>query len=165
MGLFGALGRIVQGKPVFEVSHQNQQPPASQPVAGEATNTTQQAPRGPKVIPQVYVERVECRTEGSHLECELTLQNDAQVTIELEKIELMGSVQYLNAFIRPGEEREYRAFSGNRPNQTYNDRCRIFYKDPSGDYFCSEHHIEFQKLSDNTYTINRIRFMPPVRDI
>jgi hypothetical protein len=153
MGFFKTFGNILQGKPVFETPKQPEQIQSS-PVAG-----------GPKVVPQAYIERVECRENGRELDCDAIIQNYSNERLELDKVEILGKTQYLNTFIDPGQEYELQLFDDTRPNNTNQNQCNIYYKNAAGDYFCSVHTIEFKQLPDNTYSINYIKFQSPVRDV
>lgn len=154
MGFFKTFSNILQGKPVFPVQNQPGQPPQTAPTAG-----------GPKVIPQAYIERVECRVNGTQLDCDAIIQNYSNERIELEKVEILGKTLYLNTFVDPGQEYELQLFDDARPQNTYKNQCNVYYKNAAGDYFCSVHNIEFKQLPDRTYTINYIKFLPPVRDV
>lgn len=155
MGFFNTFKNIVTGKPVFEVA------PPNKPAHHAEPST----PGGPKVIPAAYIERVQCRLNGSEMECEAIVQNYAQKELLLDKIEILGNTHYLNSErISPGEETELTVFDGERPHNTYNGQVNLYYKDESGDYFCAVHNIEFTKQPDNSYSINYIKFRN-VRDV
>ena len=159
MGFLSGLGRLIQGKPVFEAGQPSQAgvngAPAPMPSGGASPSPA----AGPKVYPQVYIERVECRTIGGNMDCDVVIQNYSQGQIELDRIELFGKAQQLDIFLRAGEEREFRVYNGVRPTATNQSSCKVYYKDATGDYFYSEHHIEFRQEADGTYTVNRIRFL------
>jgi hypothetical protein len=155
MGFFNAFKNIVVGKPLFEV------PPPNAPGEPQAATT----PGGPKVIPAAYIEQVQCRQNGQEMECEATIQNHAQKELVLDKVEIFGKTLYLNSQrLSPGEEHEINLFDGPRPNNTANSQVNLYYKDESGDYFCSIHNIEFVQQPDSTYAINYIKFQN-LRDV
>ncbi len=162
MGFFSSLSKIVQGKPVFEPNQDKAQPgqPTAEGVPNISATPTAQPPAasGPKVYPQVYIERVECQEPGTNMDCDVSIKNFSAGEVELDRIELFGKSHELNTLLRSGEAREFRVYSGPRPKTSNQTSCKIFYKDGTGDYFCSEHYIEFQQMPDQTYTINRIRF-------
>lgn len=152
MGFFNVLGRLIKGQPAFVVEDPKQKT-TLQPTAQSAQ------PAGPKVYPQVYIEQVRCRMQGAEMDLEVDIHNHSQGQVELDKIEIFGRRQELDIFLRPGEERECNVFEGPRPTTTNQTSCRIFYKDATGDYFASEHYIEFKQEADRTYSVNRIRFV------
>lgn len=154
MGFFNAFKNIVLGKPVFEAPGQNQAQP-----------TVTHQGSGPKVIPQMYIERVNCQTSGDDMEVEVVVQNYSQQELVLDKITLLGQTQFLNSkSVSPGEEDDISAFDGDRPKNTHDSQCLLYYKNEEGDYFCTAHLVEFEKLPDNTFKVRNIRFSQ-VRDI
>lgn len=158
MGFFNAFKNIVLGKPVFTTPQQQKQ-------AEHLAHGGTVPPPGPKILPQMVVERVNVQANGHELEVEAIVQNNGAHELLLDKIELLGKTVYLNGVhVSPGEEHEFTAYNGPRPNNTYNGQCLLYYKDESGDYFASQHNIEFNQLPDGTYSINYIRFQN-VRDV
>ncbi|HSW81106.1 MAG TPA: hypothetical protein VLG40_01800 [Candidatus Saccharimonas sp.] len=154
MGFFGALGKILQGKPVFTAGQGN----AAQPGAPVVSSTSG------KVFPQVSIEHVECRTNGGGMDIDAFIQNYSQGQVQLDKIELFGHTTQVPVFLRPGEDREQRIYDGPRPTATNQPNLELYYKDASGDYFCADHYVEFTQQADRTYTVQRIRFLR-VRDV
>lgn len=158
MGFFNALKNIALGKPVFEASPQKQQ-------VAPVHETASQAHTGPKIIPQLYIERTNCHTSGDDMEVEVVIQNYSNEELLLDKIEMLGQSKYLNAKrVGPGEEDDLTAFDGDRPKNTYSTECLVYYKNEAGDYFCSNHNVEYQKMPDDTYMVRTIRFLH-VRDV
>lgn len=156
MGFFKALKNIALGKPVFEVTPQKN---------ATTTHQTQPGKTGPKVVPQLYVERTNCRTSGDDMEVEVVVQNYSQQELLLDKVELLGHVAYLNSKeVSPGEEDDITAFEGDRPKDTHGAQCLVYYKNKEGDYFCSVHNVEYQQLPDGTYMVRTVRFMH-VKDV
>jgi len=156
MGFFGALGKILQGKPVFTPDQGNGgqpgAPAAPQPAAGD------------KVYPQVSIEHVQCRTTGGGMDIDAFIQNYSSGQVQLDKIELFGHTAQVTTFLRPGEDREFRIYDGPRPTATNQPNLELYYKNASGDYFCADHYMEFTQQADRTYTVERIRFLR-VRDV
>lgn len=166
--IFEGLQRLLTGKPVF--TNEDTAPKDNGIQQAPGVPNQQPAPvapshTGPKVIPQVMIEEQECHEHGGNIECRANIKNHSQMQIELDKIRILNTTRELDSFLRPGEEREYLLYSGPRPQNTYNNKAELQYKDPTGDYFASTHYLEFEKLSDNTYTIRRIKFQGPVRDV
>lgn len=164
---FESLSRLIKGKPVFTEEDQkwDDEPKPAPEAPAPASATTPDVAAGPKIVPVVFVESIECRTNGANMDCDAVIHNNSQVRIELDKIRLLGTSRELDNFLNPGGEREFRIYSGPRPQNTYSTTAELLYKDPSGDYFSATHQIEFEKESDSTYTIRRMRFIPPVRDV
>jgi hypothetical protein len=160
MGFMGGFGRLLQGKPIFEV------PPESN-VKKDALVEQSQAntQSGPKVIPTVYIERSEYHNNGSHMQVMATIRNHSAQEIELNTITILGVSRNLNLLLRPGENRECTIYEGERPhNHTY-DNAYLRYKDQTGDYFETHHTVEFRQELDGTYHVYQMRYAGPVKDI
>ena len=153
---FESLRRVVTGEPMFRADERApQQPSAPQkPVVRQ----------GPKVLPLVTIGRTQCRNNGGHMECELVIQNRSQQNVRLQRIELLGITDELGEFLQPGGEREY-SFNVAPLTSTQQNQAKLFYLNDGGDYFCSVHLVNFEKMSDGTYWVKDFRFMSPVRDV
>jgi hypothetical protein len=160
MGFFGALARIVQGKPVFEANQPNAAPQQPQmPTAATPDQSQPYAASGQKVYPQVGIERTTCHTHGSNMDLDLYIQNHSQAQVDLDRLEILGTSRDLGTFLRPGEEREFRVYSGPRPNNTNMSNVQLYIRNQAGDMFCADFHIEFRQEADHTYTTDRIRYV------
>lgn len=160
MGFFGALGRIIQGKPVFEA---NQPPATPQPQMPTSAAPPAQNPlytaSGQKVYPQVEIERTTYHTHGGNMDLDLYIRNHSQSQIDLDRLEILGTSRDLGTFLRPGEEREFRVYSGPRPNNTNMPNVQLYIRNEVGDMFCADFHIEFRQEADHTYTTDRVRYV------
>lgn len=159
MGFLDGLGRMMQGKPVFEPSSgHNQTSQNNQP-------SSPASPGSSKVIPIVRVERVELHTDGSHMRVIAAIQNDSGGMVMLDKIRLLGTQKELDHQLRPGESREFTVYDGPRPNNHNYDDAELYFRDMNGDYFLAKHVVLFRQEADNTYSVYDIRFTGPVKDI
>lgn len=161
-GFFESMGRLFKGEPVFNAEDGGNKIVQR---AGDPTQSSPTAPVGPKILPQVMISRWECREQGAGLHCEIMIRNFSQGGVTLDKIELLNVRDELGEHLEPGEEYEYQFNLPNRPRDTHEDECKLYFKNAAGDYFCSVHQIEFEQQADNTYSILRFRFIPPVRDV
>ncbi len=164
MGFLDGLGKLIQGKPVFEVPQDIQDSPSKdddqqRPLAEQTPSS------GPKIIPTVVIERSEYSNSGSSTRLTARIKNQSQNLIELDKIRLLGTSIELDGQLRAGESREFNIFEGNRPNHDNYDDAYLVYKNDTGDYFESYHTVEFRKENDDTYNIYSFRFVGPVRDV
>jgi len=160
---FEGLKRLVQGKPVF-TADDTQRPKAISPRPMQPQSSP--VISGPKVIPQVYVERTESESHGNGMRCKITIQNASQAHITLQYIELLGQTRELGRIVDPGEEYELLWDFATRPRDTTYDDCNLYYKDSATtDAFCSRHTVTFEKQSDTGFTVARIAFYPPIRDV
>lgn len=145
----------MQGKPVFEVP---QQPTEARPTAPPASH-------GPKELPEVEVERVECHINGSHMQLSCHIKNMSPGNVELDKIRLLGTVRELDTWLKPGESRECIVFDGPTLNNRNYDDAYLSYKGADGDYVEAYHTVEFRQEPNNTYSVTHIRRSGPLKDI
>lgn len=172
---FEGLKRVVSGQPVFRqgedadgVTHKtdqqqgSEQQPLSQPVDAEVVELT-----GPKVIPEVFIERIEYRNTGANMDVSIQVNNRSQQEVMVDKLVLLGQTRAINYVLRPGESRELEGYSGPRLNHRNYTNCELQYRDQAtGDYFSSLHLVEYEAQEvDGTYNIRNIRFTPPIKDI
>lgn len=167
MGFWDFAKKMVMGEPVFKAQQNaqnnagHQQPTKPEHTAGEPAAR----PAGPKVIPQVMIERWLCDEKGAGLHCEITVRNYSKGGVVLQRIEVLGVRDELGYHLDAGEHYEFQLHLGLRPKDTHLDVCDIYFKDETGDYFLAKHQIEFEKLPDGTFNILRFRLIPPIRDI
>lgn len=172
------LRRLVNGEPIFRAGEDVENPQHVQdkddwdmpPQAHTAAQQTTPAPAprtgGPKIVPLVTVERVECHPNGSNMGVTVHIRNHAAGDVMIDKITLLGQMRELDRTLQPGEQFEFmNAYNGPRPNNRNYTHCEVQYRDEHGDYFSAVHNAEFDQEPDGTYTINRLRFIPPVKDI
>lgn len=182
---FEGLKRMLSGQPVFrpgedvdgrELKQNPQykpdippQQPMQQPVSQHSAEVvTQQSGQqaGPKVIPQAIVERVENRINGQYLDISITIRNNSQGNIMLDKIMLLGMTRELDRHLGPGQEFEFvSVYNGPLLKNRSYTHAEIQYRNDAGDYFSAIHNVEFEQKPDGTYTIYHMRFIPPVKDI
>lgn len=153
MGFFETLKRLAQGKPPFEVpvdakTGQMQQPEASQPAPVRT---------GPKVVPHVEIERTTSRLNGNRLLVTCIIQNNAQDTIMLDKMRMIGTSRELDTYLRPGEERQFNVYDGTAPTNTNYSTAELYFRDSTGDYFSADHLIEYEREHDGNYTITEFK--------
>lgn len=173
---FEGLKRILTGKPVFQPGEDidgvelnddphlpdGQTAPSVTPPPAEAVVNKS----GQKIIPLATIVKVENRVSGDYLDISLTVQNNSQIDLEIEEIEILGTSHQTNRVLRPGEMYEFvSVYNGARlTHRNYTD-CEVRYQTDGDDSFSAVHNVEFKQEADGTYTISRIRFIPPVKDI
>lgn len=152
------------GEPVFKPQNsqqQNNQPPPAQSASG----APQTAQTGPKVLPQVMIERWQCVPQGQGLHGELLIRNYSQGPVMLQRIELMGLRDELGNTVNRGETYEFVFNLSSRLKDINLDECRLYFRNEQGDYFMALHQVEYDKLPDGTYNVKRFRLLPPIRDV
>ena len=188
MGLMRTLGRIFRGEPAFQPGDESRPEPyhvphdmslagrhvvgephagtaAHQPEASQPEAAHPETPHGPKEFPEVTINRFHVQEHEHGLECELHIHNHSHGQIHLTRLEILGMVDRLSYFLAPGAMREVVVHLPTRPTNTAMNQCKLFYEDETGDYFSSVHMVQFVQLPDKTYTIHRINFLPPIRDV
>ncbi len=179
MGFFDAMRKIVMGEPMFKVPPQPGQQNQPAQTGQEPQQTEQkQIPHnpitgepipeqhyGPKVLPQVMIERWLCEPHGDGLKCELKIRNYSAGPVTLQRIEVMGLRDELGRTVDAGEMYEFLFTLPNRMKNTNLDECRLYFRNELGDYFMALHQVEYDKLPDGTYNVRRFRLLPPIRDV
>ena len=156
MGFFEGLGRMVKGEPVFQAGDSSSN-------GGEGDKNSSSS--GVKNIPVVIVEQVDHRDQSGQAESYWTVKNTGNKTVILDKIIAFGQTQPHERYLQPSEEFEIRVYRGPSLQNGSYTKAELQYRDESGDYFSSEHLIEYSAESDGTYEVVRVRFLSPVRDI
>lgn len=160
MGLFGAIGKIIAGKPVFEP----EQKVANGGQSVDSTAATRPVSRTED--PVVRVKRVECRASGPRLEIFADIHNEAHEPIFLDRIILAGNRRELDSQLNAGQARQYLVYSGPLMSQPPKGYAEIHYrKQTDGDYFADYHEIRSRRIGDEGYEITELLMRGPVRDI
>ena len=173
MGFFTIVKRLVKGEPPFQV----EEPKPVESVTPETqTNTKTEStefgtPRdaeGLKILPRVSIDRIECRVNGTNMECFGVLDNYSDFRMELDRVILLNVEKKFDedTFLEPRKQKEYLLYSGPTASSESNINCELYYKNESEDYFNAHHVVDFSLNSDGTtYIFDSINFEPPVRDI
>lgn len=160
MGFWGAVGKIVSGKPVFEP----QDNPAANGQAASGVPGAQPARRTED--PVVRIKRVECRASGPRLEVFADIHNEAREPIYLDRIILSGKNRELDSQLNAGQARQYLIYSGPLLMQPPKGYAEVHYrKQRDGDYFADYHEIRSRNMGREGYEITELLMRGPVRDI
>jgi hypothetical protein len=155
MGFFGALGKVLAGKPIYDTN--------------SAPNTATGQPARPgstaKVVPVVRITRVESPIQNGRLEVNVDVRNESAVTVRLDKIQLLGTTHDLDYDLRPGEVREVPVYSGPPVRDESNHYAEIQYRTESGDYFAAQHEVRYRREGDGLLHISECRLVTPIKDI
>lgn len=155
MGFADGLGRFLSGKPVFQTTT----PPSGNESA------SQQAPAGvTKQIPRVVVIRAETAMRGDNIDVSAVIKNESNVEVFVDKILLFGRTVELDDFLRPGEAREHRLYSGQKFAQQNSAQCELQYRKQDGDFFSTQHTVVYG-FRDGSYVVDNIRPVGSVNDI
>jgi hypothetical protein len=154
MGFFGALGKVLAGKPIYG-------PEDVQPQAGSEPSAQ---PSG-KVVPTLRMTRVECPVEGTRMDVYVNIHNESTVEVFVDRMKLLGTVRQIDSQLRPGEARQFHVYSGSvLQNADHND-AEVQYRTTTGDYFAARHNVRFQQEGDHTYRVSEFHLVLPIVDM
>jgi hypothetical protein len=171
MGFFGALGKIVAGKPVFTPEGEQK---AAEPAPINAAQPNQQispwdsltTSAVPKTIPQLRLGRIENRVQNGRYELYVDIMNASAEPVFIDNITLLGARAELDSQLRPGETRQYRVYNAQPLTSQPNGYAELrFRKQADGDYFMAYYQMRFEHESDGFYKITEFRPTGPVKDI
>jgi hypothetical protein len=148
---FETLGNIVSGKPVFTPG--NSSKPQLNSASGELMSS------GPKVIKQVQITEVDCVEAGTGFECWISVHNNSNDKLDLNKLDFLGRSTDLQTILMPGEERKFKVYQGPHLLSPGPNTCNLEYIDSVGDYFIANHNVTFRQIGDGTHEIDRINFV------
>lgn len=117
-----------------------------------------------KQIPQLRIEDIDVRNNGSSMELHCIVRNDSDKQIFLDKVRILGVKREIDTALRNYEARKFLLYSGPRPNNTSYGAAEIDYHH-EGDYFQAKCRVEFRQEPDKTYTVHRLTVIGPAKDI
>lgn len=184
MGFWDVTKRLLQGKQAFEAPNSPQKgkavdewgDPIDDPdpvdvhhvsATGDRIHRNQRVNnQGYKVIPEAEIIHTRPYVSGSSLELWVTIRNNAQFPIFLDKSVIFGFKQELDYPLSPGGTREFMIYRGAERRDNGYKYAELYYRDEgSGDYFCAAHMIGYEHRSDGTYEIDGFDLVRPVKDV
>jgi hypothetical protein len=160
MGFFGALGKILAGKPVYGPEDGSTPPVGAQPQPGVAAGP-QSAQR---IIPVVRVARVESPISGSRMEVNLEIRNESPVTVWIHRVHLLGAVRELNDDLQPGQSHEFQIYAGPVPRNDALRQAEVEYRTEAGSYFSARHDVLYRQQPDGWH-VYQLRLMMPIKEL
>ena len=158
MGIFGAFGRALMGKPAY----------TPEQVSKEASSEAGQpaASAGPKTIPTVRIGRVENHASGQRLDVYADIHNESGEAIFIDRALLLGMRRELDSQLRPGESRQFVLYSGPLLMRQPSGYVELQYRKQSdGDYFANYHVIRSRQEGAQGFIITECLPAGPVKDI
>lgn len=166
MGFLNGLGRMLQGKPVFEDPNQVTQAHDSQAISSQAGDRTPTDSHGNKIIPEIRIAHCRSRINGSSMTTTAWLTNTSSVEIELDKIIVAGVRTELDRRLTAGSGHEVIVYRGPIMMNDHNQRADLQYKTvPGGDYFLARFDIEYDRQPSGTYMLEDFQPQSTIRDI
>lgn len=163
MGLWSGLTKIVQGKPVFEVTGRE----SDQPPAESAPVTTPTASRPElNTIPELEVENCESDINGSEMLVTAWVTNRSSEEIEVDKIVMLGLTTEIDRIFSPGQAHELKLYKGKVPTSDSYHTANLYYKRRSdGNYFCADFRLEYDFDRQGLYKVEELHPIRPIRDV
>lgn len=175
MGFWDVTKRLIQGKPAFEASSQDDwdDDAPTTDFAEDRTAKRQEHDEtnlfdadGHKHIPVAAVTNVKTTQSGDHIEVWATVTNQSEREVRLDKIILLGTTFAMNYPLHGGSQRVFRVYSGPQMKHDSYKKADLYYQDVlANDYFMAEHFVEYRYESDGTYDINDFNLVHPIRDV
>ena len=161
MGFFGAMGRIIAGKPVYTP----EDIPGEQSVASQAMPQSPAASAGPKMIPQIHLGRVESHLQGGRLDMYGDMENPSTELVFIDKLALLGQHREVDRELRPGERHQVLLYSSAPIVAAPQGYLELQYrKQADGDYFKAFYQIRFER-TQHGFEITEFRQAGTVKDI
>ncbi len=183
MGFWDVTKRMLQGKPAFEVPQSAQKGKAvdewddpvhdpdpvdvSDAENGERIHRNQRVnAQGYKIVPETEIIRVEPRYSGEYIDLWVTVRNQSQYPVFLDKTSIFGMKQELDYPLPPGGQRDFSIYRGKQLTHDSYKYAELYYKDEgSDDYFCATHMIQYDHQSDGRYDVVDMKLVRPIKDV
>lgn len=167
---FDFMGKMIQGKPVFDAGDKPEDPTQSQATVTPSTTVEPAAPLIRKedqhTFPVAYVKHVVTHFGSNDMKIYCHIVNTWSQPIELDKIRLLDTKRELDAFLRAGEEREFLVYDGPKMQRQVHEAQLDYKTHEEGDYFEAIHDVTFTyHAEDKTYSVDEMHLRLPIRDI
>lgn len=163
MGFFKALGKMIQGKPVFEVSGDakdnfatdkrvvSSQPPPAVVLPPDPVEEK------PTVIPTFALQHCQTHINGDDIDVTVWATNTSDVDIEIDKCVILDTKTEIDRRLSPGQAHEITLYRGPIPTTNLAHKANIFYKSiRANEYFRVDFSVEYNHESDGTYTVEEL---------
>ena len=163
MGFLSELGKAFMGKPLGPAGETSQSVSASTPAQGNGVTDVS----GRKIIPDVSVRNLRSQRSGDKMLVKAWVFNQSlDQIIRIDMTHVMGQKRTQNQEINPGSSRELTIYDGPVAKHDKDDDAHITYRlKVNGDVFMENYHVEFNRESDGTFTVEELHDDGPVRDI
>jgi hypothetical protein len=161
MGFFKTLGKMIQGKPVFDTpsgvrqaldteqaSSPTSVPPIikSDPVAPEKEET--------KIIPTFMLQHCQSHINGGDIDVTVWATNMSEDDIEIDKCVILDTKTEIDRRLSPGQAHEITLYRGAIPKTDHAHKANIFYKSiKANEYYRVDFSVEYNRESDGNYTV------------
>ncbi|HSX05637.1 MAG TPA: hypothetical protein VLF69_04170 [Candidatus Saccharimonadales bacterium] len=159
MGFFGALGKILAGKPVYGPEAGTSTSAGSrgvQPGAGQPEN---------KMVPVVRLGRIKAEPNDGHTEVWADVRNESSVPVRIKRIHLLGATRELNEDVRPGDTRELLLYKGPSPQNDAARTADVEYCNEAGNYFSAHHEVRYHQEPNGQWEVSEFILRLPIQDL
>jgi hypothetical protein len=154
MGLLNIFGRIVQGKPIYDVANPSEPARPEQPGAPARTE-----------LPRIAITRVENEYPNGRLELRVDFRNLENEPIFLDKLSVFGTRREIDHELKPGETREIPIYSGQPLQREPGGYLELQYRTVAdGDYFLSRYQPRYRQTQEGCEVVG-FEMAGPVKDI
>lgn len=161
----------MQGSPAFGQQYaQNPQAPVATPVQSQPQVLVQSTHEGPvinradsRTFPIVRIKHSVVKSANGYMEVWSRIINDSPYRIDLHKVELLGTATDIRYPLSPGQEKEFRLYSGPCMRNNAYHEMDIEYRIENGGYFKSIHDIRYLMNADRTLSVDELNLRLPIR--
>lgn len=169
MGLFDALGKMINGDPMFDEgsssTHPQSLPSGHSDSAASGQHDPTRTDSGIKIFPELKVSRLSTRRNGNTMMSSMWIENEAPFEIELRKFTIMGQHVAMGRRLQPHGGHEEVIYNGPIATDDKHTHASVDYRIvQNGDYFQQEFFVEFDRQADGTYLIEELHPEHHVRD-
>ena len=174
MSFFGALGKIAQGKPVYDTTNQppaagdgpSQQAPQQPDAAGEENAGSTIKRDDPATFPVVYIRNTITRPNGTDVQVYCIIHNDWNEEIRVKKITIFGREEEAEYELAPGQERQVLVYEGPPIMQKYEQAVLDYETLTPGGYFQAVHIVQYMYHDDTkAFTVDHMQLHQPIRAV
>ena len=173
MGFWDFIGRMYDGKPIFDERDFHDEDGQPLPVDDIEVQPTpnRYSPRpsnelpiddhGQEIYPSVQIVQSGCHESGDkYLNLWVTIKNNSDRILELETTDIIGQKQRCMHRFTPGQQRQIEVYKGPVPaNDNYKYATLYFKELSSGHYFNSAHQILYHVERSSRYLPMNFKYL------
>jgi len=169
MGILDGLGKIIKGKPVFEVPAQSKTATdGSTNTVGRSADSSQRFvdKRGYKIIPEIELRNTKSRIDDQFMTTTAWVTNISAEDIRLDHVIVLEKKRSILRELKPGQGYEIKLYEGPAAINEYNSRAElVFRRIENDDVFSITYFVEFNREADGQFTVEDLHKEGPTRDI
>jgi len=162
MSFWDFAKKVVQGKPVFDVQNNPNDPNAvykknlspEEPGKRSIEASRRYEANGEKKVPRIEMIYCKCQ-EKTHdaMQVWATLHNVSQVNLYLDKVVLCGYETVFDYPLAPGQKHDFMVFNSAKPTSPADCYSSVYYRDRgTGEHFVLQHMVQYRDDQDGTFS-------------